>query len=552
MGKNPSGSGRKPSISEQRLKTVILGIGNLLLGDEGVGVHAALALIDESRLPKETEVLAIGTALLDALPALEKADRVIVMDAMKAGRAPGTVYRIPLNHCRRPQTIASLHGFDLSRVLTLAGRSDRPEVLVFGVEPARMCWSMELSEPVAAALPALLAAVSNVVRNANGNLTAAKFLDPVRERKPGSENLYNELDALPRNCGKGGSRADRKEIECDIERMEILLKKNGSGENYEVSCMVAPVVAKMRRFLVRRGLDEFLGLIERLFFGCPDPVLKEIVLVMMSEAGNDLLARREFLLREAHCPFFAKITLRPIKRVISRIIEEIRSSAAGQVIVYQNLRMGGLYPPMEREMRELLAAKGYPVLEIELESRLSSCSSIDEIYMRMRQLREGEDFKLAKIILTRFKVSSAPNPEDSQHPEDYVSAASQRDKFVALYALADVRFDQAGNASQQIPILMIDASKNRLSLAQEQVECSCIQVFNALDLMTLPFYHHHLYWLCAYGMDNVGDLLPAGRPGFEGGALYRSFALEVVRLLQTDADFWRSLDRTQDYFPISA
>jgi hydrogenase maturation protease len=143
------------------LNTVILGIGNLLLCDEGVGVHAAQALIERGDLPLGTEVWDIGTALLDALPALEKADRVIVVDAMMAGGLPGTIYRVPFDQCRRPRTLASLHGFDLARVMALTGRSDRPEVMVFGVEPGLMNWSMDLSEPVATAMPALLEAVLN-------------------------------------------------------------------------------------------------------------------------------------------------------------------------------------------------------------------------------------------------------------------------------------------------------------------------------------------------------------------------------------------------------
>lgn len=140
-------------------KTVVLGMGNLLLSDEGVGVHAACSLLEHGGLPAGTEVLSVGTALLDALPAIEKADRIIILDAMKANGPPGTVYRIPFDECKHPQTIASLHGFDLSRVLALAGREDSPEVLVFGVEPAQISWSMDLSELVSAAIPELIAAV---------------------------------------------------------------------------------------------------------------------------------------------------------------------------------------------------------------------------------------------------------------------------------------------------------------------------------------------------------------------------------------------------------
>lgn len=156
------------------MKTVILGIGNLLLGDEGVGVHAVCALHKRGGLPAGTEVLEVGTAILDSLPYLETADRVIIMDAMIADGQPGTVYRISYDDCQRPQTISSLHAFDLSRVLALAGRCDRPEVVVFGVEPGRIEWSLELSKPVAAALPALLAAVSEEACQPTGDVALRK------------------------------------------------------------------------------------------------------------------------------------------------------------------------------------------------------------------------------------------------------------------------------------------------------------------------------------------------------------------------------------------
>jgi hydrogenase maturation protease len=136
------------------LRNLILGIGNLLLGDEGVGVHAVRHL-DQTRLPPDTKVLEVGTAILDALPELEKAERVILIDAMKYNGAPGTVYRIPLSKCRSSRSIASLHGFDLSRVVALTNRKDLPKAIVFGVEPAFVGWSMELSSQVMKALPIL-------------------------------------------------------------------------------------------------------------------------------------------------------------------------------------------------------------------------------------------------------------------------------------------------------------------------------------------------------------------------------------------------------------
>jgi hydrogenase maturation protease len=140
------------------VKTLILGIGNLLLCDEGVGVHVARALQRE-QLPPEVTTLEVGTAFLDALPEIEQADRVIVIDAMQADHAPGTIYRVPFEECMKPECIASLHGFDLSRVVFMAGRESPPEMVVIGVEPARIGWGDELSPAIREVMPAVVEAV---------------------------------------------------------------------------------------------------------------------------------------------------------------------------------------------------------------------------------------------------------------------------------------------------------------------------------------------------------------------------------------------------------
>jgi len=147
------------------MKTVVLGIGNLLLSDEGVGVHAARALAQEE-LPGEVEVLDVGCAFLDALPALEQADRIIIVDAMEAGEAPGTVYRIPLDQCRPRELVGSLHEFDLPRALFLCGRTTMPEAVVYGVEPATIEWGLELSPAVQKSFEPLLAALRREISGA--------------------------------------------------------------------------------------------------------------------------------------------------------------------------------------------------------------------------------------------------------------------------------------------------------------------------------------------------------------------------------------------------
>ncbi len=144
------------------MRSLILGIGNLLLCDEGVGVHVARALLQE-QLPENVITLEVGTAFLDALPEIEKADRIIIVDAMQADHAPGTIYRVPFEDCVKPECIASLHGFDLSRVIYLAGRETPPEAVVIGVEPALIEWGTELSPEIQNMIPAVIDAVRNEI-----------------------------------------------------------------------------------------------------------------------------------------------------------------------------------------------------------------------------------------------------------------------------------------------------------------------------------------------------------------------------------------------------
>jgi hydrogenase maturation protease len=136
------------------MSTLVLGIGNLLLSDEGVGVHVVRVLA-QRELPPGIVVIEAGTAFLDVLSDIAQADRILLVDAMEGGGTPGTVYRVPFDQCRHPGMLASLHGLDLSRVLFMAGNDRKPLITVFGIEPARIEWGMELSSAVRCALPAV-------------------------------------------------------------------------------------------------------------------------------------------------------------------------------------------------------------------------------------------------------------------------------------------------------------------------------------------------------------------------------------------------------------
>ncbi|MBE0583899.1 MAG: hydrogenase maturation protease, partial [Desulfofustis sp.] len=98
---------------------LVLGLGNELFGDDGVGVHAVRRLQRET-LPGRVTILEVGTAILDALPEMEQADRIIVLDAMKSEEPPGSIYKADLAECSGTPAIASMHGFDIHRVMALA------------------------------------------------------------------------------------------------------------------------------------------------------------------------------------------------------------------------------------------------------------------------------------------------------------------------------------------------------------------------------------------------------------------------------------------------
>ncbi|MCK5188148.1 MAG: hydrogenase maturation protease, partial [Deltaproteobacteria bacterium] len=101
-------------------KILILGLGNILLGDEGVGVRIAQQLSSQS-LPDEIEVIDGGTAGYELLNLLEGRDKVIIVDAVKTEDKPGSVYKMDLSVLQEDTTMQlSLHQFGLKNVFKMA------------------------------------------------------------------------------------------------------------------------------------------------------------------------------------------------------------------------------------------------------------------------------------------------------------------------------------------------------------------------------------------------------------------------------------------------
>lgn len=143
-------------------RVLVLGLGNWLMSDDGIGVHAVRALAEDP--PAGADLVDAGTAVLDALPLVEAADRVLLLDAVTAGGPPGTVCTFDARDATAARPALSLHSLDLPSALACFGRGPGPrEIRVLGVEPARIGYGTELSTAVRAALPALTSAARRII-----------------------------------------------------------------------------------------------------------------------------------------------------------------------------------------------------------------------------------------------------------------------------------------------------------------------------------------------------------------------------------------------------
>ncbi|RPI49847.1 MAG: hydrogenase maturation protease [Chloroflexi bacterium] len=143
-------------------RILVLGAGNLLLSDDGVGIHAIRRLAELADLPEEVQVLDGGTLGLDLLYYLEGVSRLLIVDAVKAGRPPGTLSRLAGEEVPAYfSTKISPHQIALPDLLLAARLRDLypQEVVVLGLEPASLAVGLELSPDVAAGLDTLVEAV---------------------------------------------------------------------------------------------------------------------------------------------------------------------------------------------------------------------------------------------------------------------------------------------------------------------------------------------------------------------------------------------------------
>ena len=138
-------------------KTAVLGIGNILLRDDGIGVRVVQELQVKGSLP-HVDLVDGGTSTLDMLELFLNNERVIVVDSLSGGHPPGTVYRLkPEQLGGYSSSDISLHDTQILDLVRLAGLMEKnPEVIIIGIEPKEIKEFLGLSPEIVTLLPLLI------------------------------------------------------------------------------------------------------------------------------------------------------------------------------------------------------------------------------------------------------------------------------------------------------------------------------------------------------------------------------------------------------------
>lgn len=148
---------------------IILGIGNILLSDEGVGIHILKELY-KIDLPANVQIIDGGTDGFALLEIFSQGSYFFILDAVKGGNPPGTIYLFDLDDIseKKFDFKTSFHQttiYDVHRLAKLSGKN--PIVKVIGIEPASMDIGLELSPLVKSAVPKALKILLDQIKKLN-------------------------------------------------------------------------------------------------------------------------------------------------------------------------------------------------------------------------------------------------------------------------------------------------------------------------------------------------------------------------------------------------
>jgi len=165
-----------------------LGVGNLLLSDEGAGLRVVEKLVTAYTLPETIIVLDGGTLGLDLLHYLDGVDDLLIVDAVEMGEEPGTLLRMEGEKIPSFLSVKmSAHQINIPDMLFAAKlRDSYPEnVVLWGIQPGSLEVGLELTPPVAARIDELLEKVLDQLKRW-GFRPAPRSRAPSVERRDGA------------------------------------------------------------------------------------------------------------------------------------------------------------------------------------------------------------------------------------------------------------------------------------------------------------------------------------------------------------------------------
>jgi len=149
-------------------KLLVLGVGNTLLTDEGIGVHAVYEFWKEKEKWDASTVDFVdgGTFTQDIFYLFEAYEKILVLDIVRAGHEPGTIYSLEEDQLLKDEKqMLSLHDIDLLDSLGMAEmRGHRPYLRVVGIEPDTIDWGTQITPVLAKAFPGYLSVVRKHIK----------------------------------------------------------------------------------------------------------------------------------------------------------------------------------------------------------------------------------------------------------------------------------------------------------------------------------------------------------------------------------------------------
>jgi hydrogenase maturation protease len=130
--------------------TIIIGLGNPLMSDEGIGVFLVNRLAELSKKFPDADFLDAGTGGLNLLHLFEGREKAVIIDCANMEEIPGTIKKFSPEQVKSVKQLAhqSLHEQDLLKIIEMAKKLDQcpKEIVIFGIQPKNVSFGQSLSD----------------------------------------------------------------------------------------------------------------------------------------------------------------------------------------------------------------------------------------------------------------------------------------------------------------------------------------------------------------------------------------------------------------------